>query len=230
MTDNLLPLMFAGLAIVVQFAFLIGVYWAYRQQANVASVFLATLVLSAAWMMGTFIVAAKGKLSFTSKPPTMVTVIALMFVIAIGLGLSGFGRRLALGLPLAALIGIQAFRFPLELLMHRAYQDGLMPVQMSFSGRNFDIVSGITAALLGAALTRMRVPTWWLKAWNLLGIVLLANVVIIAMLSAPTPLRRFHNEPANVWITQAPYVWLPCVFVLVALFGHVVITRRLHRA
>jgi hypothetical protein len=33
------------------------------------------------------------------------------------------------------------------------------------------------------------------------------------------PFRKFRNEPANVWITQAPYVWLPAVFVLLAIMG-----------
>jgi hypothetical protein len=228
MTDNVLPLLFAALAILVQFAFLVGVYWAYRERENVAVVFLLTLVGSAVWMMGTFVVAAKGKLSFTTKPPTMMILIALTFALAFALGLSSFGKRLAVGLPLAALVGIQAFRFPLEMLMHRAYEQGLMPVQMSYSGRNFDIVTGISAAVLSVALLRVRVPMWLLKAWNLLGIVLLANIVTIAMLSAPTPFRRFHNEPANVWITHASYVWLPGVFVFFAILGHIVITRWLH--
>ncbi|HKG93305.1 MAG TPA: hypothetical protein VKA84_15470, partial [Gemmatimonadaceae bacterium] len=56
---------------------------------------------------------------------------------------------------------------------------------------------------------------------------LLANVLTIALLSAPTPFRAFHNEPANVWVTQAPWVWLPAVMVMAALLGHVLVTRRM---
>jgi hypothetical protein len=154
--------------------------------------------------------------------------IAIALVIAFVLGLSSFGKRLAFGLPLAALIGIQVFRWPLEMMMHLAYKEGLMPVQMSYSGRNFDILTGISAAVLGAALLRVQVPAWLVKAWNVIGILLLVNIVTIAMLSAPTAFRQFHNEPANVWIAQAPYVWLPCVFVLIAILGHIVISRKLY--
>jgi hypothetical protein len=32
------------------------------------------------------------------------------------------------GVPLWALVGFQIFRLPLELLMHRAYVEGLLPV------------------------------------------------------------------------------------------------------
>lgn len=222
-----LPIAFALLAIVVQFAFLIGVYWAYREKPNVAVVFLATMVISAAWMLGTFAAAAKGKLSFETRPPTMLFIFAGVLSLAFGAGFSRFGRQLAAGLPLAALVGFQAFRSPLELLLHEAYREGLMPVQMSYTGRNFDIVTGITAAVLGLWLWKRPLPKWMVQAWNVMGILLLANILTVAFLSTPLPIRRFFNEPANVWIKDAPYVWLPAVFVLLAIMGHVVITRKL---
>jgi len=65
------------------------------------------------------------------------------------------------------------------------------------------------------------------RAWNIVGTLLLANILTVAILSAPTPLRVFHNEPANVWIADAPWVWLPSVFVLAAILGHVLVYRRL---
>ena len=184
---------------------------------------------TAAWMAATFAAAAAGRLSFTTVPPTMMVVIVLSLALALRIGLSGMGGRIAAGVPLAVLVGVQGFRLPLELLMHRAYAEGLMPVQMSYSGRNFDIVTGSTALVLAAALwlAPQRVSPRLVLAWNVLGSALLLNVLTIALLSAPTPLRVFTNEPANTWITQAPFVWLPAVFVLAALAGHVVIFRRL---
>lgn len=182
-----------------------------------------------AWMAATFAAAASGRLSFATVPPTMMVVIVLSLALALRVGLSGVGGRIAAGVPLAALVGVQGFRLPLELLMHRAYGEGLMPVQMSYSGRNFDIVTGATAIVLAAALwlAPQRVSPKLVMAWNALGFALLLNVLTIAILSAPTPLRVFTNEPANTWITQAPFVWLPAVFVAAALAGHLVIFRRL---
>jgi hypothetical protein len=100
---------------------------------------------------------------------------------------------------------------------------------MSFTGRNFDIVTGTTALLLAVAMvaTRGRVPLRLIAAWNLMGALLLANVLVIALLSAPTPFRVFMNEPANTWITHAPWVWLPAVFVPAAIAGHILVFRRL---
>jgi hypothetical protein len=61
-------------------------------------------------------------------------------------------------------------------------------------------------------------------------VLLLANILAVALLSAPTAFRTFHNEPANVWVTQAPWVWLPAVLVLAAVAGHIVVFRRLRLA
>jgi hypothetical protein len=102
-----------------------------------------------------------------------------------------------------------------------------MPVQMSYSGRNFDIVSGITALLLATWLSTGRKSPRLVFAWNTLGVLLLANIVGVALLSAPTPLRVFMNEPANIWITRAPWIWLTAVMVFTAALGHVLVYRRL---
>ena len=102
-----------------------------------------------------------------------------------------------------------------------------MPVQMSYSGFNFDILTGLSA--IGVALYLVKRPhaLGVVRVWNVAGIVLLANVLTIAVLSTPTPIRVFHNEPANEWIAHAPWVWLPAVFVVAAIIGHVIVFRRL---
>jgi hypothetical protein len=65
------------------------------------------------------------------------------------------------------------------------------------------------------------------RVWNAGGTLLLVNILTIAVLSTPTPVRVFHNEPANEWIAHAPWVWLPTVFVVAAIIGHVLVFRRL---
>ena len=180
-----------------------------------------------AWLLLTGLAAKAGMLRFSPFPPTMLGLLVATVALVVVIGRSEVGRRLATGLPLSILVGYQAFRVVVELLLHRAYVEGLMPIQMSYAGYNFDIVTGILAAALGVMLARGRVPTWVVGAWNVVGLLLLLNVLTIALLSAPTPLRRFHNEPANVWITAAPWVWLPAVMVLAALLGHLLVFRRM---
>ena len=181
----------------------------------------------AVWMGLTAALAGAGVLRFGPFPPTMLLVVVAVAVIVVRLGRSELGRLLATGLPLAVLVGFQGFRVLVELLLHRAYVEGLMPVQMSYAGYNFDILTGISAVLLGGLLARGTVSLGVIRLWNYLGLALLLNVLVIALLSAPTPLRLFTNEPSNVWVTQAPWVWLPAVMVLSALLGHWLLFRRL---
>ncbi|HYO77117.1 MAG TPA: hypothetical protein VE010_11695 [Thermoanaerobaculia bacterium] len=175
-------------------------------------------VLLGVWLALTAIIAARGLVGFDSMPPRMLVLAFASNIAAVYVGLK-------IDAPLRALIALQAFRLPLELLMHRAYEEGVMPVQMSYSGLNFDIVTGTLAIVVAFFAHRRGV----VLAWNILGTLLLVNIVTIAMLSTPIPLRVFHNEPANVWIARPPFVWLPAFFVPVAVAGHVAIFRKLRR-
>ena len=101
-----------------------------------------------------------------------------------------------------------------------------MPVQMSYSGLNFDIVTGSTAAMLAVTMAVQPVPLWIVTAWNWLGLGLLINIMTVALLSTPT-FARFGQDRLNVWVFYMPYVLLPAVMVLAALAGHLVVFRAL---
>jgi hypothetical protein len=150
--------------------------------------------------------------------------------IAAGLavGLSPIGGRLARRLPLAVLVGLQGFRLPLELCMHEAAREGVMPVQMTFTGLNFDIVTGASAVVLALWLATGQAPRALVVGWNALGALLLAAIGAIAVLSMPA-IHAFGTAPErlNTWVGQFPFVWLPTVLVAFALAGHLVIARRL---
>ena len=162
---------------------------------------------------------------FELRPPPFMVLAFGSLGVSLAVALSPVGARLSQGLPLSALVGFQAFRFPLELVMHRAAIDGLMPSVMSWGGYNFDIVSGITGLVLGVALLGRSLPRWLLVAWNLLGSVLLAVIAGIAIAASPV-FRAFGEAQLNLWVTRFPYTWM-VVMVAAALFGHVVLARRL---
>ena len=208
-----------------------GVWLSWRRDgASVPQAALATaLWIGAAggWMALTWIVAASGALRrWDATPPPVALLVLAILLFAIRLSYSTTGRRLARHIPVWALVGVQGFRFPLELAMHGMYERGVMPEQMSYSGRNFDIVTGITAILVSMLLVSGRAGRRIVFAWNVLGLILLANIVVIALLSTPL-FRYFGDDRLNVWVTYPPYVWLPAVLVLAALAGHLVIFRAL---
>ena len=161
------------------------------------------------------------------RPPPVAILAFLTLLLASYVGLSRVGAALAT-LPLSWLVALNAFRFPLELLMHQAAVEGVMPKQMSYAGWNFDILTGVSAILLAPAIAVGRVPRWVLGLWNALGALLLLNIVLVA--GASTPLfRAFGKAPGklNTFVAFFPYVWLPTVLVATAMVLHIVIARAL---
>jgi hypothetical protein len=195
---------------------------ASRRQAIVI-----TLGGAAIWMAATWMAARSGVLlRWDATPPPFALLVAGVVVLAVAMAFGPYGRRLARGLPLWALVAVQGFRFPLELAMHAMYERGVMPVQMSYSGRNFDIATGVTAIVVGALVWTGRGGRRLVLAWNLAGLALLLNIVTIAILSTPR-FRYFGDDRLNVWVMYAPFVWLPAVMVLAALAGHLITFRAL---
>lgn len=221
---------FLVLGMAVAVACLGGAWWAWMQTGSEAEANRALVrggLLLVGWLVGTLVLAATGVLrQFDLRPPPLLIFLAIVLVGATWIACSGVGLRLARGLTFTALVGMQAFRWPLELLMHRAAAEGVMPVQMSYGGRNFDIVTGITAALLALTLARRPLPRAVVAAWNVLGAVLLANILVVALISTPF-FAAFGPDRLNTWIAYPPFVWLPAVMVPVALAGHIVIFRKL---
>ena len=149
--------------------------------------------------------------------------------VAVGVAFSRVGTRVVGAVPVAALVGFQAFRLPLELVLHRFYEEGVLPVQMTYSGANFDIVTGVLAVVCGVGLWRGvagRMAVW---VFNCVGLGLLGAVVRIAVLSAPTPMRVYMNDPPVQLIFHAPYTWILSVCVAGALLGHLLVFRWLWR-
>jgi hypothetical protein len=183
--------------------------------------------LAILWMALTWAAAQSGVLRQWGRTPPpfaflVVAVIGLSALLAFG----RVGRQLVEFVPLWALVAVQGFRLPLELAMHQMYERGVMPRVMSYSGRNFDIVTGTTAILVGGAVLAGFGGTRLVARWNFLGLALLLNVITVAVLATP----RFHFFPGdrlNVWVTYPPFVWLPAVMVLAALAGHLLIFRAL---
>ncbi len=181
------------------------------------------LVAGFIWLAFTGILAATGVLSdFSSTPPKVVLLLFPAFAATLILGSTKLGERLSL-LPLTFLVGYQAFRIPVEILIHHAAQEGVAPLQMSWDGLNLDILSGVSALLLFPFVKRM--PRWSILLWNILALCLLLWIVGVAILSMPSAFQQL--EPDNIWVAHFPFIWLPTVAVTFALIGHVAVFRKL---
>jgi hypothetical protein len=224
---------FIALPLLVALATVAGTWVAYRRAGadvgHAARVTTLTAVGIATWMAATWVLATRGTLAHWETVPSPFMVLALVMAgLAVALVVSPVGRQLAT-LPLWALVGLQGFRLPLELAMHTMAERGVMPPQMTYTGANFDIVTGASAFVVAALLLAGVGGRRLVAAWNILGFALLANIVGIAIVSTPT-FGWFGPDRLNTWVTGVPFVWLPAVLVQAALAGHLVIWRALRTA
>jgi hypothetical protein len=223
---------FIAIAIALTILFLAGVAYASAASGEALDVtrrrVMRYATIAAAWLAGTWLLASTGALARGGRgefAPLMPLVFAI-FLLAGLVTFSGIGGLLARALPLAALVAFQSYRFPLELLMHRAASEGVMPLQMSYSGQNWDILTGLTAIAVAFAVARGWAGRATVLAWNVLGLVLLANIIAVALRSTPR-FAAYGPDRLNTWVAYPPFVWLPAVMVLLALAGHGVIFRAL---
>ncbi|MDQ3002327.1 MAG: hypothetical protein M3Y08_13835 [Fibrobacterota bacterium] len=181
-----------------------------------------------AWMAYSGLAAGMGLfLDPESIPPPFLRLMGPGLLLVFFAAFSGFGKRLAKHLGYAALIGFHGFRLPLEGLLWWFHKQGRLPVQMTFEGRNLDILTGISAIVMAVLVQKGMAGRKAIMIWNLTGFILLINIMTVAILSIPGPMRRFHNEPANTLVLHFPYVWIPAIFVLSAFLGHLLILRKL---
>jgi hypothetical protein len=167
--------------------------------------------------------------AWDATPPPGLLLVAGLSALTVLIVFSAVGTRIVDGVPLGAIVLLQSFRIAVEWLLHRLYLEGSVPVQMTWSGRNLDVVSGLTGLLLGLALLRgVRVPRAVVLGWNVLGLALLTNIVLVAVLATPA-LHRFPGGPPNLLPSTFPWVWLPSFLVQVALGSHLLVFRRLRR-
>jgi hypothetical protein len=222
---------FIAIPVLLVIALLWGTFAAWRRSGATPGestrACVVTGTMAVVWMAATWAAAASGVLrNWDRVPPPFAVLVLAIVALSIAIAFSSLGKRLAHVVPLWALVGIQAFRLPLELAMHEMYERGIMPEQMSYSGRNFDILTGMTAIVVAVALRTGRGGRGLATAWNVLGLALVLNVVIVAVVSTPA-FRYFGDERLNVWVTYPPYVWLPAVMVPAAVAGHLVVFRAL---
>ena len=127
--------------------------------------------------------------------------------------------------PAALLVGVQFYRFLLEFVILALYRQQIVPVQITFEGRSFDILVGL-AALATAYLLHRKVNNAATIgiAFNLFGLASLANIVFTAATSFPSPFQLYAT---NLLPTYFPGVLVPGFVAPFAVYMHVFSLKQL---
>lgn len=167
-------------------------------------------------------------LTSTGTPPRFALLLMPPVLLIIILLLTKKGRLFMDGFDAKTSTLIHIVRIPVELTLYWLFLHKMVPGIMTFEGRNFDILCGLTAPLVyywGYIKNAMGRSA--LLAWNIACLLLLANIVITAILSAPFNFQKVAFDQPNVALFYFPFIWLPCFIVPIALLTHIVNIRKL---
>lgn len=192
-------------------------------------IFFGTTFILVTWVGLLTVLSINGFFSdFSKLPPRPALAMLIPLPIIIFIAFSKTGTQLLQTVPSHWLVFMQSFRIVVELLLLFAFMSGKLPVQMTFEGRNFDVLTGVLALPVGYLIARKKnYSSKLIIAFNIIGIVLLLNILVIAVLSMPTSIRYFMNEPSNTLVAQFPFILLPGVLVPIAYTMHIFSLRQL---
>lgn len=224
---DLLGIGFAALSIICIAVFLRGLWLGGHKAGKGKRPFTIGLLLIVLWVVLISAGALSGFLySFTLPPRLLIVLFIPLFGLLFFL-LRGKFDGLLQAIPPAWLLSFQSFRIVVEVLLLGMVMANLMPIQMSWEGINYDVLSGIFGLAVGLWVARSsQFPQRLVFLYNIIGMGLLFTIVSIAVLSMPTPFRYFMNEPANTIVATFPFVSLPGVLVILAYTLHIASLRQ----
>jgi hypothetical protein len=98
-------------------------------------------------------------------------------------------------LQLDTLTILHVIRVPVEVVLFWLFLYKAIPEEMTFEGRNWDIISGITASVIFfLGFNRGKLWPSTILVWNLICLGLLVNIVATAILSTPYPFQRLVSN------------------------------------
>jgi len=125
----------------------------------------------------------------------------------------------------------QSFRILVEFLILYTFMKGIMPVEATFEGYNFDIIMGISAIPIGLLIykTGHKYKTL-LRIWNIVGILMVLFVAVIIATNTYQPQIWGLTEPSvKTEFMQMPYLLLAGFLAPSAIFIHIISLIQLNK-
>lgn len=116
---------------------------------------------------------------------------------------------------------LHIIRIPVEIVLFGLYTEKMIPKLMTFEGRNYDILMGITAPLIAWLVYKNKLGKTGQLLWNGLGLILIFTIVILALLSAELPFQKFAFDQPNIGVNYFPFILLPAVIVPIVIYTHI---------
>lgn len=204
---------------------LLGILLLYKASGFSKPVIIIVLL----WLAFQSVLGLSGFYTITNVAPPRFSLVLFPSILLIAfMFFSKSGKCLIDRFDIKYLTLFHIVRVPVELTLFWLFLHKVVPEIMTFEGRNFDIFCGLTAPFIFYfGYIKNALSRSFLIAWNVICLLLLANIVVTAILSAPFPFQQFAFDQPNIAMLYFPYILLPGFLVPAVLFAHLVTIRRL---
>lgn len=204
---------------------LLAIFLFYKA-TNYSKIFLTIISV---WITAQAIFSLSGFYKIVNTiPPRFALLLLPPLVMTIVLFNTKKGKQFIDNLKLNTLTLFHIIRVPVELVLFWLFVSKTVPELMTFEGRNFDILSGISAPIIFYyGFVKKTLNKNILLLWNFICLALLLNIVYNALLSLPSAFQQFGFDQPNIAILQFPFVLLPSVLVPLVLLSHLASIRQL---
>ena len=191
-----------------------------------------TLLIIFTWLALQAVIGLSGFYTVTDTiPPRFMLLILPPVLLITLLFTTSKGKQFVDSLDTKSLTILHTIRIPVEIVLFWLFVHKTVPELMTFEGRNFDILSGLTAPFIYYfAFVRNIFDRKIILTWNFICLGLLINIVANSIMSAPFPFQQFAFDQPNVAVLYFPFVWLPCCVVPLVLLSHLAAIRQLLKA
>lgn len=191
----------------------------------------AVLIVLLSWIMLQAIISNTGFYTITNTlPPRFLLLVFPPLLTIILLFTFLKGRFFINRLDVKLLTLLHVVRIPVELVLYWLFIYKQVPELMTFEGRNFDMLAGLSAPFIYYfGYIKRKISQKVILLWNIACLGLLFNIVVNAVLSTPVPFQQFAFDQPNAAILYFPFVWLPGCIVPLVLFSHLVVIKRILR-
>ena len=188
-----------------------------------------TLFILVIWLLFQTVIGLSDFYIVTDTIPPRFLLLVLPPILFIGgLFYTTQGRLYMDNLDLKSLSILHVIRIPVEMVLYWLFAYKTVPELMTFEGRNFDILSGLTAPFIFYfGFKTKQLGRKVILIWNFICLGLLLNIVTNAILSAPFTFQKFAFDQPNIAVLYFPFNWLPSIIVPLVLFSHLVTIRQL---
>ena len=116
---------------------------------------------------------------------------------------------------------LHSVRIPIEIVLFGLFTNDMIPELMTFEGRNYDILVGVTAPIIGWLSLKEKISNKILKVWNIIALFFVVFIFFNAILSAELPFQQFGFRQPNRAVNYFPYILLPATIVPIVIWTHI---------